>query len=904
MKKNILTFVAFAFGMLSAFADNISVAGVSITSGETATVSISLNNTETNFVSFQMDLTLPEEITLNKAECSLSSRFADETQKLVIGKQPNGNYRLTSTSFSLTPITGTTGEIITLSLSASTESESAAATISNIIFATNDSRKVTMSDVSFNITIVRVEQTLESTTTLPTLTYGDGALALPTTTDEGMPLSWTVEDTAIASINEGMLNNHHAGSTKVTATQAGNKHFLPFERVFTLTVNKAMLTITANNCEKLEDDENPELTVSYDGFQYNDDASSLTTQPTLTTTATTDCIVGTYPITASGAESDDYEFTYVSGTLTVNPNPRTLIHFADENTKLLCTANWDLNGDEELSEKEAGLVTDLGEVFNEQGEITSFEELHYFTGLASIGTYAFNGCTSLTSVIIPVNVTSIGVNPFAECSSLTSIVVDAENTKYDSQGNCNAIIETETNTLISGCKNTYIHDGIEAIGQSAFLGCSGLTSLSLPSSITSLEETAFMKCSSLTAVTIPSSVTTIGNGVFADCGSLTTIVVEEGSTIFDSRGECNAIIETETNILIAGCKNTTVPYGVTSIGEYAFYDCKELTTLNIPGSVTNIDSYAISGCNTLTTVIVGSSNPSSITIGNNNSFNQNNATLYVPKGSKTAYRTASIWKSFKEIIEYVENDVNMDGETDVVDVVDIARNVIGTPAETFVKALADVNCDGWWDIADAVMLVNLIAGDLDFAKSWTAPKRISDSGESLNLYCNRDNHLSLVLKNERDYTAFQFDLYVPEDANVEQILLNEQINQTHQLLYNKVEDRHYRVAALSFSNDPFNSNSGELLNIIVEGISTEEVSIRNIHFFTPDGSDYRFNDILTVTNVATGVSDEELRMKNEELHSTAIYDLQGRCVSIGSANAPSPHKKGIYIIDGKKVMAK
>ena len=151
MKKSILLFIAIGGSLLSSLADNISVADVTVTSGETANVCICLDNAETDLVSFQMDLTLPEGVTLNKADCSLSSRFNDGTQKLIIGRQPNGDYRLTSTSFSLTPITGNTGEIVTLSLSTSAESESGTATISNIRFVTSDSRKVTMANVTFNI---------------------------------------------------------------------------------------------------------------------------------------------------------------------------------------------------------------------------------------------------------------------------------------------------------------------------------------------------------------------------------------------------------------------------------------------------------------------------------------------------------------------------------------------------------------------------------------------------------------------------------------------------------------------------------------------------------------------------------------------------------------------------------
>ena len=106
--------------MAGIIASNISVEGITLYPGETKTVNISLTNTETNLVGFQMDLTLPDGISINKAGCSLSSRFSDPDQTLTIGKQGDNVYRLTSTSYALTPISGTSGTLLTLSLTAST----------------------------------------------------------------------------------------------------------------------------------------------------------------------------------------------------------------------------------------------------------------------------------------------------------------------------------------------------------------------------------------------------------------------------------------------------------------------------------------------------------------------------------------------------------------------------------------------------------------------------------------------------------------------------------------------------------------------------------------------------------------------------------------------------------------
>ena len=253
------------------------------------------------------------------------------------------------------------------------------------------------------------------------------------------------------------------------------------------------------------------------------------------------------------------------------------------------------------------------------------------SSVTSIGDEAFYYCY-LTSIEIPSSVTSIGDRAFSWCSGLTSIVVGDGNSVYDSRNNCNAIIETASNTLIVGCKNTIIPEGVTSIGDwaffycrgltsieipssvtsignQAFIGCDGLTSIEIPSSVTSIGYDAFSSCDGLTSIEIPSSVTSIGKSAFGGCDDLTSIVVDEGNTIYNSRGNCNAIIETASNTLIAGCVNTIIPEGVTSIGEAAFYDCTGLTSIEIPSSVTSIGEGAFYGCTGLTSIEI----PSSVT---------------------------------------------------------------------------------------------------------------------------------------------------------------------------------------------------------------------------------------------------------------------------------------------------
>ena len=360
-------------------------------------------------------------------------------------------------------------------------------------------------------------------------------------------------------------------------------------------------------------------------------------------------------------------------------------------------------------------VTSIGDyAFQVCSGLTSVEIPNSVT---SIGENAFYWCIALTSVVIPNSVTSIGSSAFSYCSGLTNIIVESGNTKYDSRENCNAIIETATNTLVIGCKNTIIPNSVTSIGDCAFSWCYGLRSIEIPNSVTSIGENAFFKCTGLTSVVIgnsvtsigsfafysctglktvynfsnltlskgssdygavaynannvynapngskegdfifgkpndantllyylgnaaeltlpadyngenyaidtnvfkgnttitsvviPNSVTSIGERAFSGCSGLTSIIVESGNAKYDSRENCNAIIETENKTLIVGCKNTIIPNGVKSIGHGAFYGCRGLTSIEIPKTVTSIGSSAFYGCRDLTNIVI----PKSVT---------------------------------------------------------------------------------------------------------------------------------------------------------------------------------------------------------------------------------------------------------------------------------------------------
>ncbi len=229
-----------------------------------------------------------------------------------------------------------------------------------------------------------------------------------------------------------------------------------------------------------------------------------------------------------------------------------------------------------------------GAVFEGCSGFTTITIPHSVT---TIGNGAFGGCNGFTTLTIPNSVTSIEGNPFPYCDGIGQITVESGNSVYDSRDNCNAIVETASNTLAVDCKNTFVPNTITTIGEYAFCGCF-LTSVTLPSSVIAIKDYAYLGCPNLTSVNIPNQMVSIGQCVFSRCIGIEQITVEESNPIYDSRNHCNAVIETSTNTLIQGCKNTMIPNSVTKIGVGSFEGCSGLTSIEISDSVLEIGDRA------------------------------------------------------------------------------------------------------------------------------------------------------------------------------------------------------------------------------------------------------------------------------------------------------------------------
>ena len=242
-------------------------------------------------------------------------------------------------------------------------------------------------------------------------------------------------------------------------------------------------------------------------------------------------------------------------------------------------------------------------------------------GIERIEDQAFDGCQNLKTVTIPRSVVQIGEGAFINCSSLSSIIVEKENPIYDSRNNCNAIIETKSNILIVGCKNTIIPSDIAKIGDHAFIGNEGLSFISIPTNVKSIGFQAFCDCVNLSkvnlanglieirdsafyrtgisAINIPDSVEKIDSDAFSFCPNLTSIKVSSGNKIYDDHNDCNVIVKTRWNALVKACNGSIIPSNISSIEDDAFKGCDKITSIMIPEGVTCIGRAAFMGCSKL-----------------------------------------------------------------------------------------------------------------------------------------------------------------------------------------------------------------------------------------------------------------------------------------------------------------
>lgn len=266
--------------------------------------------------------------------------------------------------------------------------------------------------------------------------------------------------------------------------------------------------------------------------------------------------------------------------------------------------------------------------------------------ITSIGNDVFKSNTSLTKVTILSNITTIGLRAFEYCSNLQEVMMyDGVTTLSDSGDDYGIFRECSKLGKIT------LSNNITTIPRGCFYGCYPLKEIELPTSLTTINATAFYNCRSLASITIPKTVTSLGGSIFGQCYSLSQIVVDSENTTFDSRNNCNCIIQKSNNQLLYGSSLATIPNTVTSIGANAFDQRKGLTSITIPSSVTSIGQYAFNNTslasitipNSVTSIgnyafqnckymtqVTFSSGSSALTLGNGVFYGTNLASVTIP----------------------------------------------------------------------------------------------------------------------------------------------------------------------------------------------------------------------------------------------------------------------------------
>ncbi|MBQ1773691.1 MAG: leucine-rich repeat protein [Prevotella sp.] len=587
------------------------------------------------------------------------------------------------------------------------------------------------------------------------------------------------------------------------------------------------------------------------------------------------------------------------------------IEFADAKVKRICVENWDANGDGELSYAEAATVEDIGTAFSYNQEITSFDEFQHFTGITSLPSECFAICSELQSIIIPKNVTSVKHDCFNSCVKLNTISVDADNAVYDSRDNCNAIIQTSTNTLIRGSVSTTIPNTVVHIGNNAFFG-SEIESINIPSSVVSIGNVAFWNCYEVTELYIPESVVEIGIGLTCYCTSLQSVEVDENNPVYDSRGGCNAIMETSSNRLIASCGTSVIPESTKIIGNASFYGNKavkdiilpygvenvegeafELTpyeTLIIPESVVSIGNQAfralpnISKGEEVSSIHCFIKNPFAIS---DDVFNMaradmgdsiyHNTPLYVPAGTKELYEQTDGWKKFQNIVEMEPETIEpiADGEEqNFSEKFDEDTDLDGTVIDNVYYAISPEDGSGY-DADEQCIILNRNMTDEEIEQ----------------------NVLGLIVGSDelnREFSGIIFE--VPAGSGVVSVTM-----QTRGTSILKVKFGNQTPYSISLEGGkmtgrfPYNVSVPTYVYIYAGAGAGAVGSKRN----APSAAEnsvmlYGFSHVKTGEYTPTGINN----VVETEDQTPAVYNMQGQRVSL--SNMP----KGIHVVGGRKVVVR
>ena len=501
------------------------------------------------------------------------------------------------------------------------------------------------------------------------------------------------------------------------------------------------------------------------------------------------------------------------------------------------------------------------------------------SGLTAIPNYAFAGCTGLTAVVIPEGVTSVGDYAFQNCSAMTSVEIPSTVNwlgKYDFDG-CTALSEVGITDLAAWCKMRFgaekaspffyaktmklngepvtdlvFPEGISTIGayafaeykglksvvigndvtsvaEGAFQGCTGLKDVTIGSSVTSVGQYAFRNCTGMQNLVVGNSVNSIGNQAFRNCGDLRSIVVVKGNSKYDSRDNCNALIETATNKLLVGCRNTIIPGTVKTIADLAFSYCKGLTYVNIPNSVTSITTNGNS----------------------DSSFRGSDLKEIEFHCSKLGSWLFNGQTSLEKVVLGSEvtsiEDRAFYGCTNV-------QTVVSYIQEPFAFGYSAFYFNNTYNTCK--LIVPAGTRDAYIAKGWTEsvfkggvveadPNSFVVADQTVNRGATVT--IPIELNNVTPVTAFQFEVNLPEGITWSRCTLTDR-KDDHIISAKKQATGNYMVTAISLSDESFSGTSGAIakLELKVDGqqiAGLYRLNIKNIGLTAEDGSELHPLDV-------------------------------------------------------------
>ena len=510
MKRYIITFMAALIAVINVKADNVSVSDQELVENFAKTVWVNLSNTERNYVSFQMDLTLPDGVCVNKEGCGLTERIIDEDQELIIGKIGDNKYRLTSTSFSLTPISGTKSTIINLSLIARKKNAGGVATLSNIIFVTNTSKRVAMNDVSFNIIVH------------PIIEFADAEVKSICVSNWDNNGDGQLDTREAASVVN--LNNAFKGNTTINTfeefqyfakanTQDAFNGCSALTSIILPNVNKIGIR-AFYQCSSLESVIIPEGVPSIElmafaGCRALTTVSIASSVKTIGTSAFSGCIALTTVNIANGV-SNIYTKVFENCISLKNiVIPKSVTKIEPDAFKDCSLETITVESETPISISSTTFAT------------ACYDATLYVPAGSKAAYKADYNWKNFKKIVDGTEEPSIIVNGFEYL-----IISEDDNTAKVVGGPSEGDIEIPSSFVYND--ETY---SVKAIDDGAFYGYSKIKSIMIPNSVTSIGNYAFNGCIGLTSLEIPNSVITIGSGAFKNCTKLLTVTVENPTPV-------------------------------------------------------------------------------------------------------------------------------------------------------------------------------------------------------------------------------------------------------------------------------------------------------------------------------------------------------------------------------------